>query len=165
MAYKDEIYVAHLLTSEEKRRRDFERYNVDPSRGDRIDYRHLTRPHFQVLGLDIRFDIKTRDWMLNAMKRMRFLRSLFGSWHREEKDFRDWYEGLIDGFDAGAGDEERYDAWVQVLDLPDQVRGYREVVWPKMARAKEAAACLLDGGGKPKPIDVYREAEPLAQRA
>jgi len=39
MLIKDEIYVAHLLTSEEKRRRDRARYQVDPARGDRLHYR------------------------------------------------------------------------------------------------------------------------------
>ena len=76
MAYKDEIYAAHLLTSEEKHRRDRARYDVDPSRGDRISYRHLTRPHFTVLGLDIKFDLQTRDWMLNIMKRARFFKAI-----------------------------------------------------------------------------------------
>jgi len=33
MIIKDEVYVAHLLTSEEKQRRDRARYQVDPSRG------------------------------------------------------------------------------------------------------------------------------------
>ena len=150
MAYKDEIYVAHLLTSEEKYRRDRARYDVDPNRGDRISYRHLTRPHFTVLGLDIKFDIQTRDWMLNIMKRARFLRRL-PAWHREEKNYRDWYIDLVDNFDFD--DTDRYDTYVKALRLPDDVRGYREVIWPKMAAAKKMANYWLNGKGTPPKLD------------
>ncbi len=143
LAYKDEIYVAHLLTSEEKRIRDQERYNVDRARGDRIVYSHLTRPHFQLFGMDIRFDLPTKDWMLRRFKRLRFLRGLLPAWHREEKAYRDWYCGLVERFLAeGAG---RYSAYVRAFRLPDHVRGYREVIWPKMDAARRTAAELLGG--------------------
>lgn len=151
MAYKDEIYVAHLLTSEEKRRRDFERYHIDLKRGDRIEYAHLTRPHFRVLGKDIRFDIKTRDWMLKLMRRMKFLRTLLPAWHREEKDYRDWYMALVEGFEYT--DEKRYWTYVRALRLPDEVRGYREVIWPKMLAARQAADRWLNGKGEAPKLD------------
>src|SRR5258708_38939179 len=50
MAIKDEIYVAHLLTSPEKRQRDRVRFNIDPANGDRLTYRHINRPEFVVFG-------------------------------------------------------------------------------------------------------------------
>ena len=143
IAYKDEIYVAHLLTSVEKRLRDQERYNVDPSRGDRITYSHLTRPHFQVFGLDVKFDLKTKDWMLRRFRRLRFLRKLLPGWHHEEKAYRDWYIGIVDRF-LKAGNQS-YSSYVRAFCLPDQVRGYREVIWPKMEAARRAAAELLEG--------------------
>jgi len=149
-AYKDEIYVAHLLTSQEKRRRDYERYEIDVSRGDRISYRHLTRPHFRILGMDISFELETRDWMLKSMKGMRFLRSLLPAWHREEKDYRDWYTDLVASFEYDT--DERYQGWVQVLRLPEEVRGYREVIWPKMDAARQMAAYLLNGEGEPPQL-------------
>ena len=46
MCVKDEFYVAHLLTSFEKLRRDRQRYNVNASNGDRIRYRRTFHPRF-----------------------------------------------------------------------------------------------------------------------
>ncbi len=46
MLIKDEVYVAAMLTSPEKYRKDRRRYNVNPSRGDKITYRHHNRPEF-----------------------------------------------------------------------------------------------------------------------
>ena len=45
MVIKDEVYVAHLLTSEEKTRRDHHRYHVDEERGDKISITTLTGPN------------------------------------------------------------------------------------------------------------------------
>ena len=154
MAYKDEIYVAALLTSEEKSRRDHERYDVDPSRGDTVRYRHLTRPHFVVLGVDIQFGLRARPWMLSVLRRMRFLRKLFPSWHAEEKRFRDWYVGLVDGF-ANTSDDV-YQDYVKALMLPGEVRGYRQVVWPKMEAAYREAAALLHRAGPPSTGEPRR---------
>ncbi|MBM3278071.1 MAG: 2-oxoacid:acceptor oxidoreductase family protein [Candidatus Handelsmanbacteria bacterium] len=143
MAIKDEVYVAHLLTSPEKYQRDARRYHLDLKRGDHIEYRHLTRPHFRLFGRDFRPDIKTRDWQLRLLGRMRFLRRLFSSWwHVEEVEFREWYCGLAKGFAYES--EAEYRTWVQVLELPEEVRGYRAVREPKMAAARRRAAELLE---------------------
>ncbi|NKB70547.1 MAG: indolepyruvate ferredoxin oxidoreductase [Candidatus Latescibacteria bacterium] len=148
MVIKDEVYVAHLLTAPEKYARDRVRYNIDPKRGDRLEYRHFTRPNFRLLGRDIRFDVKTRDWQLGLMAKMKFLRRLFGSWwHREERDFITWYSDLLQRFDYS--NEEEYRRWVQVLSLPEEVRGYRGVRDPKMAAAKIRAQTLLSGQPAP----------------
>ncbi|MYF91811.1 MAG: indolepyruvate ferredoxin oxidoreductase, partial [Gemmatimonadetes bacterium] len=144
LAIKDEIYVAHLLTCEEKYRRDRRRYNIDPSRGDRIRYRHLNRPHLRLFGRDFRPDLKLGDRTLKWVARMKFLRRLCSSWwHREERDFAAWYENLITDFSPRSSDE--YHTWVQILSLPEEVRGYRGVRQPKMEAAKERAAELLAG--------------------
>ena len=144
LAIKDEVYVAHLLTCKEKYRRDRRRYNIDPSRGDRIRYRHLNRPHLRLFGRDFRPDIKLGDRPLKLIARMKFLRRLCSSWwHREERDFAAWYESLISDFSPRSADE--YHTWVQVLSLPEEVRGYRGVRQPKMEAAKKRAAELLAG--------------------
>jgi indolepyruvate ferredoxin oxidoreductase len=160
MAIKDEVYVARLLTCPEKYRRDARRYHLDLKRGDRIEYRHLTRPHFRLFGRDFRPDLKTRDWQLRLMSRAKFLRRLFSSWwHREEVEFREWYCGLMARFSYQ--DEAQYRAWVQVLSLPEEVRGYRAVRDPKMAAAKRRAAELLEArppSRAPGTIDI----EPVA---
>ena len=160
MVIKDEIYVAHLLTCAEKYERDFKRYKVDPARGDRIVYRHLTRPHFRLFGRDFRPDLRTRDWQLRLMRRMKILRRLFSNWwHREEREFSHWYAGLLLRFDYE--DEEEYRTWVRVLELPEEVRGYRQVRTPKMAAARQRAEELLQRR-PPATAPGLLEIEPLA---
>jgi len=139
MLIKDEVYVAHLLTSEEKRRRDRARFQVDPARGDRLVYRHLNRPQFTLLGRQVAWDMKTRDWMLELMKRMRWLRRLLPEWHRPEREFREWYAGLIPRFVAAAAEPDAYQVFIRVLSIPESVTGYREIRYPKMAAAREQA--------------------------
>ncbi|MBT3602401.1 MAG: indolepyruvate ferredoxin oxidoreductase [Candidatus Latescibacteria bacterium] len=163
MAYKDEIYVAHLLTSEEKRRRDFERYDVDPARGDQISYVHLTRPHFEILGKDFKFSMDTKDWMLRFLRGMKFLRKWLPAWHQEEKDYRDWYVDLVKKFEYGGDD--RYWVYVKILQLPDEVRGYLEVIWPKMQAARQMADYWLTGKGEPAKMDKsILDIEPVAEK-
>ncbi len=148
MAVKDEIYVSHLLTSEEKRKRDFERYGIDPKNGDRLIYRHITRPEIPVGRWTLRFDIKTRDWMLNVMKHMKFLRHLLPGWHKREKAFIRWYEGLVDMFSFKS--EEDYWIYTACLSVPEEVRGYREIRYPKMEEAKKKVEDLFSGKIKPE---------------
>jgi indolepyruvate ferredoxin oxidoreductase len=144
MAIKDEVYVAYLLSSEEKYERDRDRYNVHPELGDRIVHRHLNRPEFTLGGRTLRFKMKTRPCMLRLMRQAKFLRRLLPSWHRKEKDFRDWYFDLADQF-AAPPDAEAYATWLKVLRLPEETTGYREVRYPKLDLARERAAEMLGG--------------------
>ena len=142
MLIKDEVYVSHLLTSKEKLERDKERYNVDTENGDKIRYLHLNRPHFTVMGFDFERDVNTRNWQLNLMKRMKFLRRWLSQWHAKEKAFREWYiTEVIDTF--APTDAEQYDNHVRALGAVEQVRGYREIRYPKMEEAKQEVAKLL----------------------
>jgi indolepyruvate ferredoxin oxidoreductase len=144
MLIKDEPYVAAMLTSPEKYKRDRRRFNVNPANGDRIIYKHHTRPEFDLWGLRIRFEIKSRDWQLRVMARMRFLRRLFKNWHARERKFRDWYERLVDKciheFPADARDYQR---WLAILSSPADVTGYRQVRYPKMDAARRRGEQLL----------------------
>lgn len=149
MEIKDEVYVAHLLTSPEKYEKDARRYKVDLAGGDRIEYRHFNRPEFDVLSMKIRFDMKSRDWMLNVMKHMKFLRRLMPAWHKKEKAFRAWYEVLVDRFEYTS--PEQYERWEKVLSLPEEVRGYRGVRYPKMESAMMLAEIILAGKEVPHP--------------
>ena len=142
MLIKDEVYVAHLLTSETKLRRDKELYNVDESNGDKIKYVHLNRPRFTIMGRDLQWDMNTKNWQLNLMKRMRFLRRLLSQWHKLEKVFRDWYVAeVIDTF--APHDRESYESHVSAIEVPEEVRGYREVRYPKMENARKKVEELL----------------------
>lgn len=144
MLIKDEVYVAYLLTSEEKLQRDKKLYGVDTENGDRIRYIHLNRPNFSVMGLDLEADIDTRNWQLNLMKRMKFLRRWLPQWHAKEKAFREWYiTRVIDTFAPATA--ERYEQHIQALECVEEIRGYREIRYPKMEVAKRTVENLLAG--------------------
>ena len=144
MCIKDEVYVAALLTSPEKYKRDRKRFNVNPGSGDRIVYRHHNRPEFDVLGWKVRFAWRSTDWQLKLVSKLGFLRSLLPAWHAREKEFREWYVNLVEQMlrDGLAGPADRL-RWVRVLSLPEAVTGYREVRYPKMDAARKEAAALL----------------------
>jgi len=142
MLIKDEVFVAHLLTSKEKKRRDFARYRIDEKRGDRLDYVHLTTPRFTFAGRDIQFDLRSRNWQLSVMKRLGFLRGVLPQWHAKEKAFLSWYESLVERF-THFDNAETYRTYVEILSLPADVRGYRDIRYPKMDAAREKAETLL----------------------
>jgi indolepyruvate ferredoxin oxidoreductase len=142
IAIKDEVYVAYLLSSEEKYESDRERYNVRPELGDRMIHRHLNRPEFTLGGKTLRFKIKTRPWMLRLMREGKWLRRLLPAWHAKEKAFRDWYFDLAEKFAAPA-DAASYATWLKLLRLPEEVTGYREVRYPRMEAARQRAEEML----------------------
>jgi len=142
LAIKDEVYVAHLLTSEEKRLRDLERYKLSPDRGDRISYRHLNRPSFPIFGRSFEFNITTRDWMLKIFKKFKWIRR-WKMWHRREKEFRDWYIGLVGKFNYIENDHT-YEQYVEAMKVPETCTGYRDILYPKLERAQARARVLLD---------------------
>jgi indolepyruvate ferredoxin oxidoreductase len=142
MAIKDEVYVAWLLSSEEKYERDMDRYNVRPELGDRMIHRHLNRPEFTFGGHTLRFKLTTRPWMLRLMRRGKFLRRFLPAWHARERAFRSWYFALADGFTAPA-DSGSYAIWLKILRLPEEAAGYREVRYPRMELARKRAEEML----------------------
>ena len=142
MLIKDEIYVSALLTSPEKYKRDRRRFNVNPERGDKIVYKHHNRPEFVILGKKIRFEWKSRDWQLRMMAGMRPVRKYLPGWHQHERDFRDWYENLLDIYDYTSPKD--YERWLAILSVPEPVTGYREIRYPKMEAARKKAQRLLD---------------------
>jgi indolepyruvate ferredoxin oxidoreductase len=142
MAIKDEVYVAYLLSSEEKYEQDRDRYNVRPELGDRIIHRHLNRPEFTFGKSTLRFKLKTRPWMLRLMRRAKFLRRLLPAWHARERAFRSWYFDLADQFVAPA-DSASYATWLKLLRLPEEATGYREVRYPRMDLAQKRAEEML----------------------
>jgi indolepyruvate ferredoxin oxidoreductase len=142
MAIKDEVYVAWLLSSDEKYEQDRDRYNVRPELGDRMIHRHLNRPEFTFGGHNFRFKLKSRPWMLRLMRRAKFLRRLLPAWHARERAFRSWYFDLADQFVAPA-DAASYATWLKILRLPEEATGYREVRYPRMELAQKRAEELL----------------------
>ena len=142
MAIKDEVYVAYLLSSEEKYEADRERYHVQPELGDRMVHRHLNRPEFEIGGRTLRFRLKTRPWMLKLMRHAKFLRRMLPGWHARERAFRTWYFNLADQFSSNCS-RASYATWLQMLRLPEEATGYREVRYPRMAAVQYRAAELF----------------------
>ena len=134
MLIKDEPYVSYLLTRYEKKQRDIAKYGVDVSNGDHIVYQHHTRPEFNLGKYRIRIPITTRDWHLQIVRRMKWLRRLPG-WHRNEVAFRDWYIALLDRVNLHA--DADYALAVKVLKCPEEVTGYREVRYPKQDQVRQ----------------------------
>jgi indolepyruvate ferredoxin oxidoreductase len=148
MAIKDEVYVAALLSSEEKYEADRDRYNVRPELGDRMIHRHLNRPEFTFGRYTLRFKLKARPWMLRLMRRGKFLRRWLPAWHAKERAFRAWYFDLADQFHAPV-DAASYATWLKILRLPEEATGYREVRYPRMALAQKRAEEMLTSVAPP----------------
>ena len=146
MLIKDEVYVASMLTSPEKYKRDRRRFNVNPERGDRIIYKHHNQPEIPIFGFVLRWEWKSRDWHLRLMSACGFLRNL-PRWHQREIAFRDWYDQLLDQIQFS--DENDYRRWLAILSTPQTVTGYREVRYPKMDAARKRVQNWLDQDAPP----------------
>ena len=134
MAIKDEVFVAHLLTSPKKLARDRARFDVDPARGDRLRYVHYNRPAIDLGARRIEVDLRARDWMLAIGRRLSWARRLPG-WHRREIDFREWYLGTVmPAVTSGSLSDSLAE---EAVRLPERVTGYRDVRHPKDAAARE----------------------------
>jgi len=147
-AIKDEIYTPLLLTDEEKLERDKIRYNVDEENGDRIKYVHLNRPEFEIFGKQVRFNLPqwlAHNWLMNIFKHARFSRSILTrwGWHKRELGFRDWYNDDVIGFFQSTA-SKNYELALRGLRVindpyrPNEfaVTGFREVIYPKMEKAR-----------------------------
>ncbi len=154
-AIKDEIYTPLLLTDEEKLERDKIRYNVDEENGDRIKYVHLNRPEFEILGKQVRFNLPqwlAHNWLMNIFKHARFTRSILTrwGWHKRELGFRDWYSDEVIGFFLKTA-TKNYDLALRGLRVindpyrPSEfaVTGFREVIYPKMEKARREFEQLI----------------------
>ena len=137
MLIKDEFYVAALLTSYEKLRRDRHRYNINPANGDRLRYRRTFHP--RLLGRQ--FDIRIPHSSLYLLRNLRFLRAVIPFWRHRERRFLRGYEGLVDSFIRDGS--SAYDAYLEALRTSESVTGYAEVRWPKMEAARAKADHLL----------------------
>src|SRR6059036_172566 len=159
---KDEIYTPLLLTDDEKLERDKIRYNVDEENGDRINYEHLNRPEFEILGKQVRFNLPqwlAHNWLMNIFKHARFTRSILTrwGWHKRELGFRDWYNDEVIGFFLKTANKSYELALrgLRVINDPYRpsefaVTGFREVIYPKMEKARRDFEQLI-GSTPPLP--------------
>ena len=73
-------------------------------------------------------------------------------WHRREREFRDWYIRMVGNFHYD--DRASYDRYVKALRCVEDVRGYREVRYPKMDEARHRAESLLAQPSRTAPVTV-----------
>jgi indolepyruvate ferredoxin oxidoreductase len=142
MLIKDEFYVAAMLTSHSKIRRDRQRYNVNPANGDKLRYRRTFHP--RIFGMQV--DIPLPHWALHVVKRGRWLRHVLPGYRKHERDFLSWYEGVIETFCNA--EEADYQKLVEVLRLPEDVTGYAEIRLPKMKACRERGDQILQTLGR-----------------
>jgi indolepyruvate ferredoxin oxidoreductase len=144
MAYKDEYEVARLFLAD-----DFAAGVKERFEAPKHVYYHLHPPALRRLGRreKIRIGRVARPVfiMLRAGRRLRGTPfDPFGRQpsRREERELIDWYLDLIERGtrQLGAG---RLVEVVELLDLPDQIRGYEEVKSRNAAKARMRAGALL----------------------
>ncbi len=131
MIVKDVFYVSYLLTRYEKLKRDRQRYQVNVAGGDKIRYKRTFHP--RILGH--RIDIWLPHFANVIMARLKFMRALTQTSRQKERAFLRWYLGLVEGF--GKDGQLSYDEEVEILNVPEMVRGYAELREEKMVQAKE----------------------------
>ncbi|MDE2728682.1 MAG: hypothetical protein OXI19_11715, partial [Gemmatimonadota bacterium] len=155
MAYKDEYEVARLLTDPS-----------EPGVAERFDgpvrvSYHLHPPLLRAWGLDRK--LRLGPWfrpVLLFMARCRFLRGTpfdpFGytAARGEERALVTWYESLLDQ-GLAVLTPENYPEVSELLQLPDEIRGYEQVKHRSVLRVKKKASemheTLLQGAAS-RPV-------------
>ena len=107
MLIKDAVFTAELSTSPEKYARDREKYNVNPSNGDRIRYRHFWHRKVRLGRWESDWDLALPGWTLRVLKHSRWLRAVWPGWAREERRRLAQYESLVAAFASAAPAEYR----------------------------------------------------------
>jgi len=154
MLIKDAFYVACVLTSYEKQRRDHHRYNVNPANEDRIRYHRVFHP--RIFGRSVSFPVPHRA--LYMLRQLKVLRRYLPMLRRAEREFLGWFERMLDGFEYA--NDEQYRLYLRALETVDQVRGYREYRTPTMVKARKEAEEILSA--RVGPPDLRR---PTIERA
>ncbi|MFT3786396.1 MAG: thiamine pyrophosphate-dependent enzyme [Tepidisphaeraceae bacterium] len=161
MLIKDEMYVSYLLTRPEKKLRDYAKYNIDLSNGDELRYRRTNCPEIPLFGKKIRLKIHPKEWQYKLMAKFKFVRAIPG-WHRKEKQFRDWYAGLIDKLDLTT--DRGYQTALKVLNAPAEVTGYREIRYPKQDLIQREVESLLSQPAMEASVSSSRSSSFSEQR-
>ena len=109
MLIKDLVFTAELATSPEKYARDRVTYNVHPTNGDRIRYRHKMHQPVRLGRWRLTMNFTASPLLLKTVKRMRWLRKLPG-WNREELERLAEYERRVAAFAYETDDQYRSQA-------------------------------------------------------
>ena len=94
--------------------------------GSKYKVKHINRPHFEVMGIKIEFDVNPKRWMLHLMRKRRFLRKVMPSWHKKERyiaqNIRNEVIKILKNSQV-----DKY----QSLKKLDNIKGYREIRYLK----------------------------------
>lgn len=121
---KDEVFVAHIMISPQKREADKIRYQ---NLGKRFSIKRINRPAFEIFGKKIEFDISPKVWMLKIMRHMRILRIFLRGWHAKEREIAKRIRTELFEVVAKAPPQERRES----LKRLENIKGYREYRYEK----------------------------------
>ena len=126
MLIPDEVYLAALLTSPQRYRRDRKRLNISIEQGDKISYVHLLRPEFDLFKRRIAFSVTLGERAIKALARLHILRRIRPGWYRTQRDFRDLYlQTLVDL--PPVQSEAAYRHAVDIANVTSTIRGRGDV--------------------------------------
>jgi indolepyruvate ferredoxin oxidoreductase len=155
MAYKDEYEVARLYTSGEFERRVREQFDGN------YELRFHLAPPLLTKRDETTGQLRKREygpWMFRGFKLLAKLRRLRGTpfdvfgytaERRMERALIGEYEQLVERVLAGLG-EANYDTAVELLSLPEKIRGYGHVKEKNLEDVRKEQAALLEKFASPE---------------
>ena len=120
---KDEVYVAHLMISPQRKINDHVSYSV---LGTHYKKSFINRPSFDVGDKKIEFDFSPSTWMLRIMRHARFLRSLLPNWHKKEREIALLIRNKLINQNLPLAYSE--------LKVLENIKGYRDVRYESASR-------------------------------
>jgi indolepyruvate ferredoxin oxidoreductase len=119
---KDEVYVAHLLSSELKEKLDQQEYKLI---GKSFRVKHINRPQFVIWGKKIEFDVELKEWTLKYFRYLRLLRILLPDWHKEERQIMKKLRDIILKEVITLPEEDQFKKYKEL----EKFKGYRDVLY------------------------------------
>jgi len=114
MLVPDEVYLASLLTSPGRYRRDRGLFNIALERDDSIVYKHILHPEFELFKRQIDFSVSVSERVLRLLSRAQLMRRVRRGWYREHRDFRDRYLQVLEDCDCQATAAD-YRRWCEIV--------------------------------------------------
>lgn len=131
---KDEVFVAHIMISPLMKIREQNSYSKI---GKGFETSHINRPHFDLFGKSIEFDINPKEWMLKIMRHLRVLRFLMPNWHKKEKYIASKVRNELMEVIPKLKEDEKRRRLVEV----ENIKGYREIRYAEFEQVfKESLA-------------------------
>ena len=122
MVIPDEVYLAAQLTSPARYRRDRRRLNIALESGDRVRYRHVVRPEFDLFKRHVVFTVTLGERALHLLARLHLARRVRAGWYREQRVLRDLYLDTLSGVSETSG-ADAYRKWCEIAASTAQIEG------------------------------------------